>query len=96
MIKTLFLNPANLLSVFRIFLSIPLFLTMNNINDGSSIFISEKQTTLLGKTGVKFYLNKRFDFRVEFFQKAFFAPTGLSSSSLRLKSDLNFSLGVTF
>ena len=63
---------------------------------GSSIFLSEKQTTILGKTGVKFYLNNRFDFRVEFFQKAFFAPTGLSPSSLRLKSDLNLSFGVTF
>ena len=37
MIKTLFLNPANLLSIFRIFLSFPLFITMNNINDGSSL-----------------------------------------------------------
>jgi len=35
MIKALFLNPANLLSVFRIFLSIPLFITMNNIDNGS-------------------------------------------------------------
>ena len=37
MIKTLFLNPANLLSVSRIFLSIPLYITMDNINDGSSL-----------------------------------------------------------
>ena len=37
MIKTLFLNPANLLSIFRIFLSIPLFITMNNIDNGSAL-----------------------------------------------------------
>ena len=66
------------------------------VNNGNSIFRSEKHTALLAKTGIKFFLNKRFDFRVEFFQKGFFAPTGLSSSSLRLKSDLNFSIGVSF
>ena len=37
MIKALFLNPANLLSISRIFLSIPLYITMSNIDDGSSL-----------------------------------------------------------
>ena len=37
MIKVLFLNPANLLSVSRIFLSIPLYTTMSNIDNGSSL-----------------------------------------------------------
>ena len=37
MIKTIFLNPANLLSVSRIFLSIPLAVTINKINPESSL-----------------------------------------------------------
>ena len=37
MIKTLFLNPANLLSMSRIFLSIPLFNSMKKINPESSL-----------------------------------------------------------
>ncbi len=66
-------------------------------NPGGGVsFFSEKYLTLLGKTGVKFYLNEKMDFRVEYFQKVFIAPTGLSSKDARFKSDLTFSIGFNF
>jgi len=63
---------------------------------GASVFKNEENTSFLLKGGLKFYLNNSFDLRVEYLQKLFYAPTGLSESDLRFKSDVNLSVGFSF
>ena len=65
-------------------------------SSGTNTFKSEKNVTLLLKSGLKFYLTDTLDLRVEYLQKVFTAPTGLSKKDLRFKADLSLSVGFSF
>ena len=65
-------------------------------SSGTNTFKSEKNVTFLLKSGLRFYLTSTFDLRVEYLQKVFMAPTGLSEKDLRFKADLNLSVGFSF